>query len=192
MNARLLHTASLRSSAVPYRIEAQELRASHPGGKSPHRKRSPANRDAAMPQISNHEDVLEPAAGGPAPITIPVNTGLLRKLLSRQEWEYLERLPPGSLAEEIKLLRVLSLRLVQQGLQAENPGDEIRYYSEATRIMARLPQLLRAEKALQSGQDDVTRAMILAINTVLEEVENQPTRAVKLPLFQGAENAEDG
>jgi hypothetical protein len=147
-----------------------------PGGKPPRRKRSPAK-----PPL----DVLEPAAGGPAPRRSYTGPNLSRQQFSQQEWAYLEGLPAGSLSEEIKLMRVLSLRLVQKGLQAENPGDEIRYYSEATRIMARLPQLLKAEQALQSGQDDLTQAMILAINAVLEEDQKKKARQLSLPLEDG-------
>jgi site-specific recombinase XerC len=127
-------------------------------------------------------DVLEPAAGGPAPRLSHASPNLLRQQISQQEWAYLESLPARSLSEEIKLMRVLSLRLVQQGLLAENPGDEIRYYSEATRIMARLPQLLKAEQALQAGQDDVTQAMIQAIKAVLEGDEKKKARQLELPL----------
>jgi hypothetical protein len=147
-----------------------------PVDRTPRRKRSPNQ---------SPEDVLEPAAGGPArqgPNLLRQGPNLLRQQISAQEWAYLESVPEHSLSEEIKLMRVLSLRLVQQGFRADNSGDEIRYYSEATRIMARLPQLLKAERALQSGQDDVTLAMIDAINTVLEKDQKRKDRQLKLPL----------
>jgi hypothetical protein len=147
-----------------------------PGGKPPRRKRSPAK-----PPL----DVLEPAAGGPAPRRSHTGPNLLRQQISQQEWAYLESLPDRSLSEEIKLMRVLSLRLVQKGIQADNPSDEIRYYSEATRIMARLPQLLKAEQALESGQDELTQAMILAINAVLEGDQKKKARQLSLPLEDG-------
>jgi len=154
-------------------------KSSRPRGKTPHRKRSPAKSDRLQDEIEN---ALEPAVGGPAPRVDLEPSSLIRRQFTRDEWEYLQQLPSGSLAEEIRVMRVLSLRLVQQGLNADNPGDEIRYYSEATRIMARLPLLLKAEKALNSEQDDVTRAMIQAINAVLEEDQKKKAKQLELPL----------
>lgn len=174
----------------PLADSPNRTRPDRPGGKSPRRKRSPAKPDRDERQVRSQrtprpndatEDVLEPAAGGPAPGVDPMQASLIQRQFTREEWEYLQNLPAGSLAEEIRLMRVLSLRLVQQGLKAEDPGDEIRYYSEATRIMARLPLLLKAEKALNAGQDEITLAMIRAINTVLDEVENNPARQLELP-----------
>ncbi len=149
-----------------------------PGGKSPRRKRSPAKSNCPHDELEN---ALEPAAGGPAPQP-GARSDLAQRQFTREEWAYLEKLPAGSLAEEIRLMRVLSLRLVQQGLQAVDPSIEIRYYSEATRIMARIPALLKAEKALNTGQDDLTLAMIEAIQTVLEEDQKTIARQLELPL----------
>ena len=162
-------------------LDRKRTKPDRPGGKTPRRKRSPAIRDAAVPQSSPSENVLEPAAGGPVPKSNTERPGLFRKQFSQLEWDYLEGLSPGSLAEEIKLMRVLSLRLAQQGIQAATPADEIRYYREATRIMARLPQLLKAEKVLNSGKDEITLAMIRAINTVLEDVDDNPPHQLELP-----------
>jgi hypothetical protein len=107
--------------------------------------------------------------GAPSGNLNAIKHGFYSRRLMQGEIEDLLQMEPGSVKEEIAILRVITRRVAEMADDQMPPDQILEIYNAIGAMCMRISTLLRTE-AMLGGSEDSVQTMISAIDSVVEDM----------------------